>query len=191
MFSIQRLALAGLVFVSSACVTINVYFPSAEAEKAAREIVEDILRQRGPGETGAVNELGRAIDRLLAVVFPAAHAADAKLDIDSPEIRQVRASMRTRHAELLPFYESGAVGFTDDALIAVRDAAGLELRDRARVNKLVDGENADRQKLYRVIASANNHPEWAGEIQRTFAAEWVREMRKGWWLRSGGSWKQR
>ena len=36
------LAVLGLAFVLSACVTINIYFPAAAAEKAADKIIEEV-----------------------------------------------------------------------------------------------------------------------------------------------------
>ena len=36
------LLLASLVFILSACVTINIYFPAAAADKAADKIIEEV-----------------------------------------------------------------------------------------------------------------------------------------------------
>ncbi|NCF62082.1 MAG: DUF1318 domain-containing protein, partial [Gammaproteobacteria bacterium] len=39
---------------------------------------------------------------------------------------------------------------------------------------------------------ANGHPEWEQDIQQTFAAEWVRNARPGWYYQeSGGAWRQK
>ncbi|SFW12129.1 hypothetical protein [Nitrosovibrio sp. Nv17] len=43
------LALTGTVF--SGCVTINIYFPAAAAEKAADKIIEEVWQLK-PGEAG-------------------------------------------------------------------------------------------------------------------------------------------
>ena len=40
-------ALAATALTLSACVTINVYFPAAEAEKAADRIIEDVWGKDG------------------------------------------------------------------------------------------------------------------------------------------------
>jgi hypothetical protein len=46
------LVLAGLMGVAmSACVTINIYFPAAAAEKAAEKIVDEILNAPSSGGT--------------------------------------------------------------------------------------------------------------------------------------------
>lgn len=45
----SRFALSGtLALILSACVTINIYFPAAAAEKAADQIIDDIW-QTAPG----------------------------------------------------------------------------------------------------------------------------------------------
>lgn len=43
---LRNLLLAGLVLTSSACVTINIYFPAAAAEKAADRIIEEVWQLR-------------------------------------------------------------------------------------------------------------------------------------------------
>ena len=48
--NIDLLLAAGLTFILSACVTINIYFPAAAAEKAADKIIEEVW-QLNDGET--------------------------------------------------------------------------------------------------------------------------------------------
>lgn len=43
------LTIAALVVLMSACVTINIYFPAAAAEKAADKIIDDVWQLK-PGE---------------------------------------------------------------------------------------------------------------------------------------------
>src|SRR5687767_15593319 len=88
---------AAFCLALAACVTINVYFPAAAAEKAADRIIEDIWGpEQGPKPAG--NEQSArghcAGDVLLAAldcVIPAAHA-QADIDISSPAIRALTAS---------------------------------------------------------------------------------------------------
>lgn len=44
--SLRTVLLAGLVLSTSACVTINIYFPAAAAEKAADRIIEEVWQLR-------------------------------------------------------------------------------------------------------------------------------------------------
>lgn len=170
----------------SACVTINVYFPAAAAERAADRIIDEVWGEqtgRPAGETEPQSRLGQTfLVAVLDVLVPAAQAqAQADLEISTPAIERLTTSMSRRHEQLKPFYESGAVGQTGDGLVALRDVNAVPLKDRAQVNNLVQQENQDRNALYREIAQANGHPEWEADIRATFARRWTeRAAREGW-----------
>jgi len=53
------LALVGGLGVLPACVTINIYFPAAAAEKAADKIIDDVWQLKN-GEKPAVNTVDPA-----------------------------------------------------------------------------------------------------------------------------------
>lgn len=126
---------------------------------------------------------------LLAVVAAAAYAQGANLDIDTPAIAAIKSAQQARHAQLKPFYDSGAIGLTRDGLIAVRDASLVPLSQRAQLNALVAEENRDRTALYREIARANGHPEWEADIRATFAARWIAKAPAGWYVQNNaGEW---
>ena len=131
------------------------------------------------------------LNNAINVVVSPAQADEANINIDSAEIRQLRATMESRFAALQPYYAAGFIGIQADGLLTVRDAASVPLKDRNQVTKLVAAENADRQSLYQAIANANGHPEWAEQIKSTFAARWVGNAQSGWWYQSSGSWKQK
>ena len=189
------LATAGLVL--AACVTINVYFPEAAAEKAADRIIEDVW---GPATQGKEQSalpsrptgvLLAAAGGVLELLVPTAHA-QADINVSTPAIRALTASMESRHAQLSKHYDAGAVGLTADGLIEIRDPNAVPLAERNAVRKLVADENGDRNALYREIASANGHPEWEQDIRGTFAQRWVANARAGWWYRSAaGAWAQK
>jgi uncharacterized protein len=177
----------------TACVTINIYFPAAAAEKAADEIIKGIQQEPSKNKP-QVNWSGwqlaafEALDRAVNVLISPAHA-EANLAIDSADIRQARASMQSRFAALDALYTQGFVGIQADGLLTVRDAP---LNERNSANKLVAAENADRLHLYQAIANANGHPEWFEQIKATFAVRWVSNAQSGWWYQApNGSWKQK
>jgi len=192
-----------LALMLTACVTINIYFPAAAAEEAARTIVRDVLKseqtepapssQEGDKQSARTqaNPVLVAFGLMLEQLIPAAQAAQADIDINTPAIRSIRSSMQRRQASLAPFYRSGAVGFDSKGSVAVRDLAAASLKDRNRLKKLVADENADRARLYREIARANGHPEWEGEVRATFAKVWAQEALPGYWYQAGGGWRQR
>ena len=205
----RSLALLAPVAIVS-CVTVNIYFPAAAAEKAADQIILDVWHQQGGAaeatkaattppaakNSGAKNEQSafdprRIVVAALSAISGEAHAQNVDFNASSPQIEQIKARMASRFGELRPFLDSGAIGLTADGLIAVHDANAASLADRARMNQLVSAENKDRKALYQAIADANNQPGWAGQIQKTFAERWISQAQSGWWYQSGGGWKKK
>ncbi|MEW8562016.1 MAG: YdbL family protein [Candidatus Thiodiazotropha sp.] len=194
-----------------ACVTINIYFPAAAAEEAARTIVRDVLGEEatpGQGKPTPKEESkeddkqsslevlqSRLTNTLAGVVefmIPPAQAAQPNIDIDSPAIRKLRAAMSSRQNALTSHYRSGALGFTNNGMVAVRDLKLVSLRERNKVKKMVADENGDRKALYAEIARANGQPQWEKNIRDTFARVWVEEAPKGYWYQDGkGNWRQK
>ena len=118
--------------------------------------------------------------------------AQANLDIDTPAIRSLTASMQQRHAQLLPYYTSGAVGVSRDGLVALHNANAVPLAQRAQVNAIIAAENQDRLALYREIARANGHPEWEADIRAKFGERWVAKAQSGWWVQDArGAWRRK
>ena len=169
----RSLALLAPVAIVS-CVTVNIYFPAAAAEKAADQIILDVWHQQGdsakpatatpPAKSDAKKAEQSALDprRIVVAALNAisgeAHAQNVDFNASSPQIEQIKARMASRFGELRPFLDSGAIGLTADGLIAVHDANAASLADRARMNQLVSAENKDRKALYQAIADANNQP---------------------------------
>ena len=189
-------SLAGLMLVS--CVTINIYFPAAAAEKAADRIIEDVWGpETQPKESTSPEDKEQSKKQqaqglaltILNWMIPVAQAAEADLNISSPSINALQAAMKTRHQSLKSYYASGAVGLTENGLITVRDPKAIALKNRNKVKGLVADENKDRNALYAEIARANGHPEWQTDIQATFARRWIKNASKGWWYQSGGGWQ--
>jgi uncharacterized protein len=194
----------GSLLLLTACVTINIYFPAAQAEQAAEKIIQEIIRQPGaapegsgaPGNTDArkpapTPAAPSMAGRLLEFFLPAAQAAEPDFNINTPEIRRLQAQMKARHPSLAPHYADGSLGFGRNGLLVLRDASALPLPQRAGVNKLLAAENADREALYQAIAAANGHPEWAEQVRATFATKWAELAEPGWWYETSAGWQQR
>jgi uncharacterized protein len=195
-----KIALASLLF--AACVTINVYFPAAAADKAADQVIKDITSggSTTPPQSHFVpvhehNLLVAAIGDALYALVPAANAQDAEaaLNVSSPAVTRIKQSMGARFGEMEKFFASGAIGLTKDGMVDVRDLNAVALPDRATVKRLVSEDNADRAQLYAEIAKASNHPEWEADIKKSFAKRWVATGAKPGWYYQGddGSWKQK
>jgi uncharacterized protein len=201
-----KIALASLLI--AACVTINVYFPAAAADKAADQMINEITGGGAKGSTttppqshvvpvreGEPNFLVAAFGNALYVLVPTANAQDAEaaLNVSSPAVTRIKQSMSARFGEMEKFFASGAIGLTKDGLVDVRDLNAVALPDRATVKRLVSEDNADRAQLYTEIAKASNHPEWEADIKKSFAKRWVATGAKPGWYYQGddGSWKQK
>ena len=118
-------------------------------------------------------------------------AAEPDLNINSAAVTAIQANMKTRHNNLKPYFDNGAVGLTNQGLVGMHNIKAVSLKDRNKLNGLIADENKDRQALYAEISRANGHPEWQAEIQATFARRWIDKAAKGWWYQSGSSWKQK
>jgi uncharacterized protein len=200
---VSKLLVLGAALMAAACVTINVYFPAAAAEKAADKIIDDIVgseakttskddkRSALPPSANAV--LLAAAGAVLDFVVPTADAAQADLNVSTPAIRQLVASMEERHTRLKKYYDAGAIGLTRDGLVEVRDQNLVPLPERNAARKLVADENADRANLYREIAAGNGHPEWETDIRNTFGERWTsRAANEGWYYQDkSGAWQKK
>ena len=183
----------------AACVTINVYFPAAEAKEAAKEFVDKVIGEDGQAvpktekSGGGMAMLQRRVDLWSVLGVGSAYAQSAPdITINTPAIRAIQAKMEQRfNSSLRAGFDAGALGFTSDGLVTVRDASKLPLKDRVAINSAVADDNRDRKALYREVAVANGHPEWESQIRDVFARQWVESARSGWWYQSGGSWKQK
>lgn len=192
------------------CVTINVYFPAAAAQQAADKVISNIM---GPGVAAPSSApsssptqpaaSGAAADhrgeplamRILDALVPAASAAESQPDltIHTPQIEAIEARMRTRFQSTLQgLLDSGAIGYTHNGDVAIRDAAKIALPERASAQQAVAAENADRAELYKQIAVANGHPEWATRMREAFARQWIDRAHAGWFYQdASGTWRQK
>ncbi len=194
--------LTALMVALVGCVTINVYFPEAAAQKAADQFIGTVLDNAGkpvpktdtpappakPAQPSAM---------LLNLLVPVAYAGDApNIRIQNATTEAIRQRMQSRFQDGLgglgDLFKSGAVGFTHDGMVAVRDASAVPLSQRAQVNAMVAEENRDRAELYREVASANGHPEWEPQIRATFAKGWIERAPAGWYYQdAAGAWKRK
>ena len=189
----------------TACVTINVYFPAADAKEAAKQFVEKVIGDESQPATPAdadggpsamldqsLRQLASQVDLYAMVGIGSAHAQSPDITIKTPAIQAIQSRMASRFDSVLRTgFDAGALGFASDGTIVVRDAAKLELRDRVRIQQAVAEDNRDRNAVYREVAVANGHPEWESQIRQVFARQWIDSARSGWWYQSGGSWKQK
>jgi uncharacterized protein YdbL (DUF1318 family) len=193
------------VLALTACVTINVYFPAAEAKEAAKQFVEKVIGDdtqttqpaqpapEQPKPDGGMAVLGHFDPLMLIGISPAYAQGAPDITIKTPAIQAIQSRMESRFdTSLRPAFDSGALGFTRDGLVVVRDASKLQLKDRVAVNQAVADDNRDRKAVYREVAVANGHAEWEAQIRGVFAKQWIDSARNGWWYQDvSGGWKQK
>ncbi|MBN2372980.1 YdbL family protein [bacterium] len=185
------------LFVVAACVTVNIYFPAAEVQKAADEIVGEVRgggtdntrTDEAPSGGGDKETMLRNRTNDFAIFVTAAYAA-MDIEVTTPAIRSLKESLKNRFSGLRPFYESGRIGETNRGLIEARELQGLGLKEKSNLMRLVDDENKDRKLLYEEILKANNlGPEHMEEIQRIFSKSWQKSTPAGWWIQQeDGAW---
>jgi uncharacterized protein YdbL (DUF1318 family) len=194
--------LTALAVALVGCVTINVYFPEAAAQKAADQFIGNVLDQATPAAKPAKKPApstpkdggAQPSAMLLDLLIPSARAGDVpNIRIQTSASEAIRGRMQVRFQGTLgDLLDSGAVGFTHDGMVAMRDAAKVPLSQRAQANAVVADENRDRNALYREIAIANNHPEWEAQIRATFARSWIEKAHAGWYYQNAaGAWQNK
>jgi len=191
--------LVAAISLHAACVTINVYFPSAEAAQAADRIIDEVRGARDESESGSnlqsdpkMGPAAKLLAGLLELLVTPAHAESVDFNASSPAINALQESLKKRFQELKPYYVSGAIGVTNQATVAIRDRNLIPLPERSKVLQLVAKQNDDWNALYREIAKANGNPAWEDEIRRTFAERNVAKLDAGWWYQdSTGKWAQK
>lgn len=210
MLNIRYSLLFAFSFLLTACVTINVYFPAAAAEKAADQIIDNVwgkeqketdsdstkpTEEDKKSEPKNESKIHKPISYWLtnSLNFFITNAqAGVNLDISTPTIQALQKQMANRHQELKHFYDNGAIGLTDNALITLRSLADVPLRLRTKVKSWVNEENQDRLNLYYQIATANGHQEWKDQIRAIFAKQWIERAQRGWWYQDNkGRWQRK
>lgn len=183
-----------LMLTVISCVTINIYFPAEEIRGAADKIVNEVWGN------GAQSDTDKAVppapenpgSSLFNLFLPASAYAAQDIDVSTPAIRAIKASIKERSGALIEFLENGAVGLGQDGLLKIHDTKGLNLKQKGQLNKLLADENQDRERLYKEIAVANNFPDRVGEVQNIFADSWRNQAKAGWYLeKADGSWGQK
>ena len=180
----------------AACVTSNVYFPAAAAEKAAEEFVGKVIGPDAPPPAEAPKQAPTPAPKpvsLLSLVVSDAAAAEPDLNVATPAIKSLQSRMAERFkSELAAHFDSGALGFTREGHVEIRDAAAVPLASRAAVKQSVADDNRDRDAVYREIAVANGHAEWEADIRATFAKQWIAAAHAGWWYQdASGQWRRK
>ena len=178
------------------CLTINIYFPEAEVQKTADEIVKEIRKSEEEKKEDKKNvaDSGEAqkvlADRGNSFSFVPAAYAQEEVEVSTPKIRALKQSLKGRFPKLRPFFGKGNIGEAIDGSIKIKDEAGLNLKEKAMLRNLVKDENNDRRNLYAEVAKALDvDPKQINRVRKIFAERWIKEARPGWWIqKEDGGW---
>jgi hypothetical protein len=170
--------MAGLFVL--ACVTINIYFPAEKVESAAGEIVTDIRGEKADeGKSPAKPEQNSRLRRTFyALTGPALAWAQDATTVSNPTIRALKSRMKSRFAQMKPYYQKGALREGSDGYVDLGKTGGLGLKEKRDLSSLVDAENRDRKTLYAEVARALDiEPSQINRVAEIFAKEWQKSVR--------------
>lgn len=188
------LAILVCVTIIVACVTVNIYFPAAEIQEVAEEIVEEARPSEQGGPDSSLDRIRfRWFTSLLPSLSPGLAYAQVDIDISTPSIRALRASLAGRFESLKGFYGRGALGENNRGYVEIRDQSGLNLKEKADLRRLTNAENSDRKTLYKEILRANKlEAQLLSEVEKIFANSWRGRAGPGSWIQSdNGAWAKK
>ena len=183
------------VFILTACVTVNVYFPAAAVQNAADKIVEETWGEQPNRSQQSRSQQSRrwsyeGLTHYASFLLVSdAYAQNADINISNPAIRAIKNQMRERSEQLKPFLNKKNLGINKSGYLEVLNTDGIGLRERSQVNQLVAAENRDRKALYEEIARANNLQGATQKIEQIFADTWREKAETGWQIqKNDGTW---
>ncbi len=118
---------------------------------------------------------------ILHAVNPVQTAYAQELNEDSPRVKQIAQSMRTRHADLEKLKQSGAAGETNRGYVELRPSDSLtdeEAKNTAQ--RLIAAENDDRKALYQEVARLNKDADVTiALVERAYAQKRLDRAKSG------------
>jgi hypothetical protein len=157
-----------------ACVTVNIYFPAEKVESVAGELVNEIRSNEAEGQGAPLkNEQSSLLQNALWTRSCSVAWAEEETAVSNPTIRALKESMKSRYAQLKPFYEQGMLKEDDNGYLSQGETSGLGLKEKRDLKNLIDAENKDREQLYNEVAKALEiDPGQIDRVGEIFAKEW-------------------
>ncbi|MBD3267511.1 DUF1318 domain-containing protein [bacterium] len=149
-----------LVMVLASCVslTVNVYFPTTEIEKAAEKIEERVRTGQGADgmESSFVPRSSHRVAVAISLGGREAYGEEMNIDIKTPSIKTIIEKRTQRYKKLKSYLDKGWFGEGMKGYLVLLKTKGLDLKTLAALKKLVKEENEDREQLYREILTEND-----------------------------------
>ena len=161
-----------------ACVTINIYFPAEKVESVAGEIVDEIRSRKPAGKEGRPErQKDSFLEMIRLALSPSVSWAQDATTVSNPTIRALKQNMKTRFAQMRPYYRKGMLREGGNGYLSIGNTEGVGLKERRDLNTLVDAENTDRRRLYEEVARALKiDASQTGRIAEIFAKEWQKAV---------------
>jgi hypothetical protein len=161
------------------CVTINIYFPAEKVEKVAEKIVGDIRAkddQEAPPQPPEPEQKESFLRRFIRYCFLPSNAyAQRETTVSNAAIRALKARIKGRRPSLVPHLRKGVIRENGQGYVDLVNPGKVDVKTRAKVQRLVQAENRDRKQLYLEVARALKiDPSQVDRIGRIFAKYWQR-----------------
>ena len=198
--SLKFVSASVLLLFCFSCLTINIYFPEAEVQKAAQEIVDEIRKEEDKEKKDEdKNALMTEIDPMMGSrdesfsLVPSLYAQEEATQVTTPKIRALKQSLKERFPKIKPFFEKGNIGEGNDGYIKIRNETGLNLKEKSILRSMEKDENNDRKNLYAEVAKAMEiKSSQIKKIQGVFAQLWIEKANPGWWIqKESGEWMKK
>ena len=193
------LSICGLFIAGCAVITVNIYFPTEAVQKAAEEILNEIEGEDEvlPGEQmESLAPQSYLIPNIRNFVLgnQIVYAGeDIDINLTTPAIRKVIASMKSRNRKIDTFKKKGTIGETFSGKLEIRDYEGLGGSEIRTIKQLVKAENSDRNLLYRELANANDiSASDINRIEEVFGITHKNRLESGEWYKGDdGQWNKK
>ncbi|WP_027177521.1 DUF1318 domain-containing protein [Maridesulfovibrio bastinii] len=198
-----RITIGMLLLSMAACVTVNIYFPAAKVEKTAQSIVDDVYgTQKNSTDKPQQTEQDQSssLDRFLALITvrtaQAAELSDQELKSlkqSNSAIRGLKHSIIQNHKQLEPYYSSGNIGISNKGYLVLYSKKGLNIKEMAKLRRIIKEDNANRRKLYEEVAASMNIPgSEIAKVKDIFTRVWQKRAPAGWIIQDqAGNWHKK
>lgn len=169
------------------CVTVNIYFPAQEAQKKAKEIVNEIRGNKNSKDLPAQKPQSFNIYNL-SIFLKNSYASDSALNVTNAKIQTIKQSMKNRFEIMKYYYKKGYLAEKSNGYLKIYRQP-TSLKEKLKLKKLVAHENSDRKTLYMEVARALNiQQSQIHRLETIFAKQWYNTAPIGTYLQTSTGW---
>ena len=178
------------------CITVNVHFPEGAVQKAADDYVRELYKAKAeqeakPKDTSWNWQAPNSLALVARLFLDQANAKDFSLD--SPEIKSIQKSQSGRISKIDKLKKEGIIGETFNGRLQIQKRKKWKPLKMRMAKKLVEAENADRDKLYSAVLRKNKmSSNFLPKVQEKFRKSFQNVSPSGTWVEAAqGSWSQK